>query len=102
MRIQDLPLKYLEVGNWEAIGQSDEQYTKSLKSDKFIKEHNNLFFKNTDCSDILFVNRSIVDPSLNFEGSAFEVEEYEENNSKYEDLFKGDALSADSYDFSNM
>jgi hypothetical protein len=48
------------------------------------------------------VNRSIVDPSLNFEGSAFEVEEYEENNSKYEDLFKGDALSADSYDFSNM
>lgn len=46
MRIFDIPIKYLESNNWNFMNESDEQYIKKIKSDKFIKEYNNFFFQN--------------------------------------------------------
>lgn len=77
MRIFDIPLKYLVQKNWNFMNESDEQFVKKIKSDKFIKEYNNLFFQNKQYNDILFINRSIIDPSLNFQENAFDDEEYE-------------------------
>ncbi|EAR92408.1 hypothetical protein TTHERM_00085060 (macronuclear) [Tetrahymena thermophila SB210] len=100
MRIFDIPLKYLVQKNWNFINESDEQYVKKIKSDKFIKEYNNLFFKNKQYNDILFINRSIIDPSLNYQESDFDEDEFEQT--KYQELYQGQEFSSDNYDFSNM
>lgn len=65
-RLFDVPLRFLDSSNWADVDETDEIFARQIKTDKFIKEHNNLFYKNKRYDDILFINRSVVDASLNF------------------------------------
>jgi len=56
------------------VSSSDKALNSQLKEDKFIKEHNNIFFKNEN-GELMFINRSLVDRSLDIRNLSEEAEE---------------------------
>ena len=99
MSVFDLPNEFLSKKFWKILSISGKDLQMLLKDEKFIKEQNNMFFRNAN-DQLMFMNRTLIDDGLNFEGKLEKSDAFEET--KYEKLYSDNDLTANSYDFSSM
>ena len=100
MSVFDLPREFLSMKFWMLLDISGKDLQLLLKEEKFIKEQNNMFFSNAN-NQLMFMNRTLIDDSLEFVGKS------EKNNdlleeTKYEKLYSDNELTSNSYDFTSM
>lgn len=100
MSIFDLPKEFLSAAFWKVLELSTKELQLLLKDEKFIKEQNNMFFMNAN-NQIMFINRTLIDDSLDFLAREAKTSEISEEV-KYEKLYTANELSSNSYDFTNM
>lgn len=61
------------------LEQNDKIISQKVREDKFITEHQNLFFLNKNNGVIMFINRSLIDKKLNFNENTWGNEEEQSN-----------------------